>query len=120
MGKYAKCTSFIKDAVKEIYREDKSLRGKAAQLVKERIKAKINKTQPSLPGEPPGKVTGNLLKGLSTENKKTVALVGFKAPAHHAMLLELGTKKMRARPMLFSTFEEEAGAIREILSGQRA
>lgn len=116
---YAKYTEFFKGAMKEIYRKDSELRMKAARYVRDKIREKINRDQPSLPGEPPGRVTGNLLKGLRAENKKTVALVGFKAPAYHAMLLELGTQKMRARPMLFSTFAQEAETVKQILSEER-
>ncbi len=135
-----KLTSFADKIFKEIQAEDKKLLGKAAGYVKGKVAAKINKTVKSQPGEPPGMATGNLLKGLKVQTKKTVALVGFVAPAHHANLLEFGSTRSKprmtkgggpvrkgvrstgtlaARPVLFPTFAEEAGAVKNILSGNR-
>lgn len=119
-----KYTEVFKGVMKDIWAKDKELRGKAAAHVKSAVRKKIDKNERSAPGEPPGKVTGNLLKGLRSENKKTMALVGFKAPAYHANLLEFGASgsrkgPMAARPFFFSTFAEEAGAVESILSEQR-
>lgn len=111
--------SSISSVMKEIYAEDSALRREAAMHVKRKIAAKIKRRHVSLPGDPPGRNTGNFLKGLTMQNKKTVALVGFKRPAYHAHLLEFGTKNMKARPVLFPTFAEESATVQKILSGQR-
>lgn len=111
-----KLTNDIADVFSDISKEEKKLRAKAAQHIKAKIKAKIRRTSPSLPGEPPGKVTGNLLKGLGLINFNTVSIVGFKKPGFHAHLLEFGTDKMQKRPFLFPTFAEESRNVRKILS----
>ena len=118
MGKFAKLTSYTDSVMKDLQKGERDLRRKAGVHVRGKVRAKINKTTPSIPGEPPGKVTGNLLKGLATKTHPSTTLVGFKPPAYHARMLEFGTSKMAARPVLFPTFAEEAPTIKRILSGE--
>jgi hypothetical protein len=140
----SKLQSFIKDAAKEIRSKDAELRMKAARHVRDKVKAKISTKfsdgDASAPGNPPGKVTGNLIKGLKVRGGREAAYVGFVAPAHHALLLEFGCTKttprmtlgkgkkrkgvrstgtMEARPVLFPTFAEESGTVKAILSETR-
>ena len=114
-------TLFNSDTVmKEIYSAEAALRLRAANHIKDKIRAKISDVYyegfHSREGEPPGKITGDLLRGLRTESHRTVALVGFGPPAHHAMMLEFGTKNMGPRPMLGPTMREEKETVRRILS----
>jgi len=126
----------FKEAFGEIQKKDKELRGRAASYLKDKIAAKINSVRHSLPGEPPGKMSGNLLKGLAVKNGAFSSIVGFKKPGFHALILEFGTKmrmvkkhaksgqpessgQMAPRPVLFPTFAEEAGAVKMILSEKR-
>lgn len=102
----------------EIFKEERGLRGKAARYLRKKVAKKINEPWPSLPGEPPGRDTGNLLKGLKVSNMRTVALTGFVAPAYHAHLLEFRPPSEGGRPFLFSTFAEESGAVKKILSSE--
>jgi len=117
MGAYSTLQNYTKQVMKDLEKADKDLRGKAGRHVRSRIRAKINKEQPSLPGQPPGKVTGNLLKGLAVKNGTPSTLVGFKAPGYHARMLEFGTLRMAARPVLFTTMAEEAETVKRIMSG---
>jgi len=116
MPGFARVRSFTDAIMKDLQRSDRRLRQKAGLHVKAQVKAKINKGGTSIPGEPPGKVTGNLLKGLAVKTHPSTTLVGFKAPAYHARMLEFGTSKMAARPVLFPTFAEEAPTVKKILT----
>lgn len=111
--------SFIKEVERDIAAEDKRLRNEAGLHVMRAIERKINKIGPSIPGEPPGMVTGALKKGLAVKSGRSTTLVGIKNPGYYARMLEFGTSKMAARPFLFPTFAEEAGAVKRILSGKR-
>jgi hypothetical protein len=132
--------SFVKDTIKDLERSDARLRLKAARHVQEKVIQKItarqseyvgfNKYRGSAPGQAPGEFTGNLAKGIKVRGEQYSAIVGAVAPAYHATLLEFGTRSrvnprtgklnnMAARPFLYPTFEEESGAIKEILSEAR-
>lgn len=108
---------------------------KAALFVKGKIKEKINRSQnyvrtkgpggvyyhgqdPSLPGEPPKRVTGQLVRSIATQQAPDGMnwLVGTNLA--YGLYLEFGTSKMAARPWLRSTLEENKEAILNIISGQ--
>jgi hypothetical protein len=121
----------MSQVLKEVYAEDKRRRAQAASHVKGKIRKKISDQYydgyHSAPGEPPGTITGNLIAGLAVDNMKTVSLVGFKAPAYHAHLMEFGAlnrvdkqgkpNPMKPRPIIGPTFAEEAGAVQRIIAG---
>jgi hypothetical protein len=69
----------------------------------------------SKPGEPPYKQTGHLRRSVSWEYdaNKMIARVG--SPLAKARWLELGTRRMAARPWLRRALLESKGKIREIL-----
>ena len=116
----------------------------AARYVRKKIVESAKRNYP--------KVTGDLYKGVAAEGRKgdirhfnvrsgketsgnAYAIVGMTAPAHHAHLLEFGTKprrvrnafgrkgvemdvgKVTAKPFVEPVFEQEAGAVEQILSG---
>ena len=104
----------------------------AARHVRKAIVASAKATFP--------KRSGDLFKGVAAERrgyraKGMYAIVGMSAPAYHAHLLEFGTKertvknyrgkagravkvgKVTAKPFFAPTFEREAGAVEQILSG---
>lgn len=113
----------------------------AAKHMKEAIKAKISKKAVSNPGDAPGKSSGNLIKGLKIGQRgkdieSSFRIIGFGHPAQHAHLLEFGTvprtvKNYRGkagkmvsvgrvlpRPFMRPVFQEEAGNVEKILSGE--
>lgn len=55
---------------------------------------------PSPPGSPPGIHTGNLLKGVYSANRPGTLKAVAGITAHHWHLLEFGTVKMAARPVI--------------------
>lgn len=120
MANAFKLTNNIAKLEKELLKEDRQVRSKAARYVAKAIRNKLKSIkEPSLPGQTPGQVTGNLIKGIGTKNFRTMSIVGIKAPGYHAHLLEFGTDKMAARPFLFSTFAETAPEVKRILSQER-
>jgi len=131
--------SFMKDTIKEIESSDRKARAEAAKYLVKKIKTKISdvyfKGKHSQAGEPPGMITGNLKKNIDyTDTKdKQQTIVGVKRDAFYGHMLEFGTNERHARikksgrnkryvgkvdkrPFLFSTFEEEQNAVKEILS----
>ncbi len=122
----------MKSYVKAIQRDlDKLEREKvqhAAKYLQGKIRDKIKTKRISQPGEPPGRFSGNLHKGIRyktfKEGSEYGALVGAGPPAYHAHLLEFGTEertvnktgkdagKVEARPFLLPTFEEEREYIK--------
>lgn len=72
----------------------------------------------SLPGEPPRKQTGELRMSITHEvdTESLTARVG--SMLKRAIYLELGTRKMAARPFLRITAFEESTAIGQIMGGQ--
>lgn len=124
--------SFIKSVLKDLNKKDVQLRRKAASHIKRKIAAKIKPIGTSQPNTPPSSQSGDLLAGLATRGGPWTAYVGFKKPGYHAVLLEFGGKSaqrtttggesrghMAPRPVLFPTFAEETGAVKQILSEQR-
>jgi len=133
-----KYQSFIKDVMRDIRKAEKANLRKAAIHVRDKIKQKLKVTAgKSLPGQPPGKVTGNLIKGIrfAFKNPNTFkpttdeVFVGVGPPASHAHLLEFGTKvrttkkgvstgHVLPRPFLIPTFQEETPEVIKIMSGR--
>lgn len=76
---------------------------------------------PSRPGEPPKMVTGELRDSLgaavAVEGERVVAVVG--AGARHALFLELGTRRMAARPFLRPALFNQRGEILRLVAGGR-
>jgi hypothetical protein len=112
----------------EIKEGEKRNRTKAAKFLLKKIKDKISDVwvvgKHSGPGEPPGKITGNLIKGLYTYSMKTVSFVGLHAPAFHNYLLEFGHFAgkganrvwVAARPYFYNTLIENAEEVKKMLS----
>jgi HK97 gp10 family phage protein len=127
--------SMISTVIKDLERgQGKALDKAAAYLVK-KLKEKVRNKGISKPGDPPGRRTGDLIKGLRyvSEGKDT-RKVGPGKPASHAHLLEFGTgprivknyqghkglvkeiPPMAARPFMVPTFDEENDNVQNILS----
>jgi hypothetical protein len=131
----------IKQVMKEIEAGARKQRAAAASLIRSKIKKKISDVyfsgHHSKPGEPPGKISGNLMSGLYKFNGKKASFVGFRMPAYHAFLLEFGStksnprmtkgkgakrKKIRStgylapRPVVYPTFVESETEVNKILS----
>lgn len=120
---------FFKEIQKEIDKGEKAARTKAAQHLVKIMKEKVSRPERSEPGEPPGKFTGNLQKGIRYQNLPGETLVGVGPPAYHAHLAEFGTvervtkkgKKVGRelpRPFVLPTFEEEKEEVKRIMSEQ--
>lgn len=108
---------------------------KALEHNKKAVEAKLGKTgsgrtykvpgsdrtyTASAPGKPPAKYVGNLEESIKTEVKQTKSGPQGKigSTAFQAYWLEMGTRKMKARPFLEKTLREEERTTRQIL-GQR-
>lgn len=78
--------SYLKEVEKEILKADLALRSKAAHVVIAEVKSLLN--APS--GDIPKTLSGNLKKGIAKKGQRYSTIVGFKAPAHHAALVEFG------------------------------
>jgi HK97 gp10 family phage protein len=114
-----KLTSYVDSVVVDIKKAEKKALTKAAAHIVKSVKAKIGEVGIK-------KHTGNLKKGVGSNVFQNNAVIGFGPPAHHAHLLEFGTKQrqtktgkvtghIRPTPILAPVFEEEAGAVKEIL-----
>ncbi|NIP32953.1 hypothetical protein GWN91_05890 [Candidatus Saccharibacteria bacterium] len=118
-----KYISHIKKVTQDFEKKDRELVHKAAKHGEKAIKAKIGRRRKSRPGEPPGKFSGNLFRGIKTKTGRArwhpYSYVGAVSPAYHAHLLEFGTRKMRARPVILPTLIEEAPAMKRILAEVR-
>jgi HK97 gp10 family phage protein len=120
--------SFAKQIERDLKKGRREKLKKAGQHVRKKIRGKIKHKRISQPGEPPGRYSGNLYKGIRYEVREEEALVGAAPPAYHAHLLEFGTEKrtvgktgkdagkVEARPFIFPTFEEEKEEVKRILS----
>jgi len=71
-------------------------------------------SDPSKPGEPPRKQTGHLRRSVAWERAGLVARVGTNV--RYGRWLELGTRKMAARPWLRRALAECQAQIQAILS----
>lgn len=69
---------------------------------------------PSKPGEPPHKQTGQLARSIAWERDGLVARVGTNVK--YSRYLELGTSRMAARPFLNRGLDEMSPQINAILS----
>lgn len=122
--------SFAKQIERDLKKGRREKLKKAGQHVQKAIKEKVKTKRISQPGEPPGRFSGNLYKGIGYQVKPEdeEVLVGARPPAYHAHLLEFGTEqrtvektgkdagKVEARPFIFPTFEEEKEEVKRILS----
>ena len=72
------------------------------------VKGKRRYLSPSLPGEPPRKRTGWLQRNVLYEvnQKAGTVRVGVTQNAKYGLYLELGTRRMQARPWLLSTLRQ--------------
>lgn len=116
--------SYMKDVEKEILKADKALRDRAATVVVNELKGMLDNPT----GDLPKKQTGNLRKGISKKNQRYSSIVGFKAPAHHAALVEFGGDVVRdgrtvgtrkPHPFLKPAFERTKSEVINILSESR-
>lgn len=73
---------------------------------------------PSKPGEPPRKRTGWLQRHVleQYDQNKLEAIVGLATAAIYGLFLELGTRRMRARPWLLATLKKYWGQMQAIAS----
>jgi len=115
-----KLTSFVDDVKADIKKAEKNALKKAASHIEKSIKEKIDQLGIK-------KHTGNLKKGVGSNVFENNALVGFGPPAHHAHLLEFGTKErirksgkvtghIKATPILGPVIDEQAEAVADILA----
>ena len=129
-----KYQNFSKSIITDFKKKEKSATTKAAQHVKKKMKEKVSNSGLSQPGQPPGKDTGDLQKGIDYQPISHAVLVGVGPPAYHAHLLEFGTQmrtvknyhgkdgvqvssgRVEPRPFVFPTFEEETPEVERILS----
>ncbi len=74
---------------------------------------------PSAPGEPPRLRTANLRNNVtwSVAPDGLSGKVGVTANARYGLYLELGTKRMAARPWLSATLKAELPRLQQIASG---
>lgn len=122
--------SFIKETEKDLKKARRAKLQKAGQHIHKKVRDKIKTKRISQPGEPPGRYSGNLYKGIryQVRDEDEEVLVGAQPPAYHAHLLEFGTErrtvektgkdagKVEARPFLLPTFDEEKEEVKRILS----
>lgn len=75
---------------------------------------------PSQPGEPPRKRTGWLQRHIRYELDQASGRgrVGVAVNAIYGLYLELGTRRMRARPWLLATLRKHLDRIRAIAGGK--
>lgn len=90
---------------------------RAAITLKNEVKKAISEPSPpaSAPGEEPHKDTGRLRASIAHEVDGKTARVGTNVT--YGKFLELGTKKMAARPFLRPTYERMKGTLKRILKG---
>lgn len=85
--------------------------------VKEVISEPSNKgTTPSAPGEPPHKDTGRLRASISHEVDKDAMAARVGTNVVYGKFLEIGTRKMAARPYLRPTYERLKPELAKILT----
>lgn len=131
-----KFESYLKEVQRNVQKGYESDLREAADHMKKALRAKLKKMSgPSKEGEPPHLHTQNLKRGIASKLNKGGSwltgsvYVGFRAPAHHAHLLEFGTRerrradgkptgRVRKRPFFGVTFEEEAAEIARIMGAR--
>jgi hypothetical protein len=74
---------------------------------------------PSKPGEPPRKRTGWLQKNVRYEldRERLKGRVGIGTNAKYGAFLEIGTKRLKARPWLWATAQAHLHQLRSIVRG---
>ena len=82
------------------------------------IKKSLTGKSPSAPGEPPGKRTGTLGRGITHEvEKKPDSVVGrVGTNITYAIPLEFGTSKMAARPFMRPGLERNKERVARIMT----
>jgi len=100
------CARFVRDQAKELVSRDQPVRIYAKSAGRSR-----KGLDPSLPGEPPKKVTGHLRMNIKHEMDRALieAHVGTNVP--YGKFLELGTRKMAPRPWLRAALVRNAAEI---------
>lgn len=75
---------------------------------------------PSKPGEPPHKRTAALQGGVQYEldKPKLTGRVGVVANVRYGLFLELGTRKMAARPFLLATLRKVWSQLQALAGGR--
>ena len=114
--------SYFKAVEDEILKAERKVRMKAARHIASAMRKNLGHIGRSLPGNFPGKKSGNLQKGIKVPNNDKkygdhVSIVGSTAP--HTHLLEFGHgdgKNQNKRPFFRRTFEEEAERAKQIMS----
>ena len=95
MNKF-KFTNYLQDVQKDLDAGEKRNRRKAAKHVVKKMKENASKKYPagthSQPGQFPGKISGDLVKGIGSKDIKNATLVGVGAPGHIAHITEFGTE----------------------------
>ena len=109
-----------KAIIKDINKAELQNRTKALQYLRKQMRAKISKKGRSSPGDYPGKMTGNLRKGIGFKKKLKsdpyTSIFGSRAP--HSHLLEFGHgdgKSINKRPFFNRTLMEENETIINIM-----
>jgi HK97 gp10 family phage protein len=93
---------------------------KAAILLKNAVKEELSTAysgKASAEGEPPHKRTGRLRASINHEVDKAKATARVGTNLKYGKFLELGTRKMAARPFLTSTLQKLSDAIGRLLKG---
>ena len=124
--------SIYKSYVKEINNKLEKVQGErlvgAGRHIRKEMRKKASKRRRSTAGQPAGRVSNNLRKGMAIKKvRNDLVIVGYSAPAYHAHLVELGTTdrvrkdgkktgKVLPRPIIVPTFKEQAGAVENILN----
>lgn len=127
--------SYIDNIIRDLDKAEAKQLRKAASHVARKMRKKVSveffDDDASAPGNPPGRRTRNLRKGIGYTKGHHEFLVGVGPPAYHAHLLEFGTAEryqktkkgnsrfvglVEPRPFVFPTLDEETGAVKRILS----
>ncbi len=129
-----KIVNKIPEIIKEMSISERRSLIAAGSYLKKKLKEKVSSKGISLPGNPPGRDKGDLIKGIDYQPIEHAVLVGVGPPAYHAHLLEFGTQlrtvknyrghegvevssgKIEPRPFLVPTFDEEVEEVEKILS----
>jgi hypothetical protein len=99
-----KLDSYFKDVMKDLNKGAEDQRKSAANYLKSKVKAKAESI----------KVTGHLAKSAYVKHMKASSYFGVKAP--HAYLVEFGSKRSKANPVVYPTFAAEAATAERIMS----
>ncbi len=106
-------TVIVLNRARELLSVSGTSKGAAGRNAKGQFQ-RVYGANPSLPGEPPRKQRGHLRRSLAREVNALVGRVGTNL--NYGRWLELGTKKMAARPWLRRALTECRAAIRSLIS----